>query len=88
MDKVQSMAFESKSEVSLPEGATIIKKSHTIRVQEIENGFLICKNYDIKYQLSGSDHSDYMYHEKKWYSKDNPMKIEEPKEKSLADKLG
>ena len=83
--KIGNASFESKSEFNLPEGATIIKKSYNIRVEEIENGYIVCKSYDIEYQLD--ERKDYSYYNKKWYSKDNPLKIIEPKEKSLAEKL-
>jgi hypothetical protein len=85
--KLEQASFEGKSEFKLPTGATIIKKSFTIRVQEIENGFIICKNYDIQYQVG--DNKEYAYFDKKWYSKDNPMKLNiDNEEIPLEDKLG
>lgn len=79
--------FEGKREFVLPEGATIVKNSHTISVREIENGFILRKSYDIKYMVG--DESQYEYFSKEWYSKTNPLTITLPKEgtKSLADKL-
>lgn len=79
--------FEGKKEFVLPEGAVIVKNSHTISVREIENGFVLRKSYDIKYMIG--DESQYEYFTKEWYSKENPLKITLPKEKekSLAEKL-
>jgi|694.fasta_scaffold00217_28 hypothetical protein len=83
---IESAEFEGKREFKLPEGATIIKNSHTISVREIENGFILRKSYDIKWMLG--DDSNYEYFSKEWWSKENPLKITMPKEeKSLADKL-
>lgn len=86
-DKVMNAEFEGKKQFVLPEGAVIVKNSHTISVREIENGFVLRKSYDIKYMVG--DESQYEYFSKEWYSKDNPLKITLPKEsvKSLADKL-
>jgi len=83
---IESAKFEGKREFKLPEGATVIKNSHTISVREIENGFILRKSYDIKWKLG--DDSNYEYFSKEWWSKENPLKITMPKEeKSLADKL-
>lgn len=83
---IESAEFEGKREFKLPEGATVIKNSHTISVREIENGFILRKAYDIKWTLG--DDSNYEYFSKEWWSKENPLKITMPKEeKSLADKL-
>ncbi|ALN97140.1 hypothetical protein [Flavobacterium phage FpV4] len=83
---IESAEFEGKREFKLPEGATVIKNSHTISVREIENGFILRKSYDIKWTLG--DDSNYEYFSKEWWSKENPLKITMPKEeKSLADKL-
>lgn len=83
---IESANFESKQNFKLPEGATVIKNSHTISIREIENGFILRKSYDIKWKLG--DDSNYEYFNKEWWSKENPLKITMPKEeKSLADKL-
>lgn len=78
---------EGKKEFTLPQGATIIKKSEDISVREIENGFLIRKSYDIQWSPAGSTETKYDYFSKEWYQKENPVKINMPKEKSLAEKL-
>ena len=87
MAELINARVEGKKEFTLPQGATIIKKSVDIRVREIENGFLICKSYDIQWTPQGSTDTKYDYFCKEWYQKDNPVKINMPKEKSLAEKL-
>ena len=83
---LKDASFESKSKFSLPEGAEIIKKSYNISVEEIENGFVIRKSYDIEYQTD--ERKDYAYYTKKWFSKKNPMQIADvEKETPLEDKL-
>lgn len=86
-EKIQNASYEGKSSFKLPKGAKIVKKDYSIRVEEIENGFIVSKNYDIKYILG--DESNYEYFTKKWYSEDNPLSIDtdEDMEISLADKL-
>ena len=86
--ELMNAEFEGKKEFVLPEGAVIIKNSHTISVREIENGYILRKSYDIKYMVG--DESQYEYFSKEWYSKENPLTITLPKDsnKSLADKLG
>ncbi len=73
----------------MPKGATIIKKDVSITVEEIENGFLIKKSFDIKYSLGESNDTSYEYITKKWYSEDNPLSIEVDEDEglSLADKF-
>lgn len=87
MDKIASASFESKPKLNLPSDAEIIKKDYSIRVREIENGFIIEKSYDIKYRLG--DETNYEYVTKMWFSEDNPMEIslEESDGEDLADKL-
>jgi len=87
MSELMNAEIEGKKTFTLPEGATIVKKSTNIRVKEIENGFIICKSYDIQYMLGESDDTKYEYYSKEWYQKENPIKINMPKEKSLANKL-
>ncbi len=68
----------------LPEGAELIKNEKTMRVEEIENGFVICNSYEIKWRDAEGE-SHYEYFDKKWYSKENPITIKEPKDVNLAD---
>jgi hypothetical protein len=87
MSELMNARVEGKKEFNLPEGATIVKKSSDISVREIENGFIIRKSYDIQWTPQGSTETKYDYFSKEWYQKENPVKINLPKEKSLADKL-
>jgi hypothetical protein len=86
---LENVSLESKSSFKLPAGATIVKQSENISVKEIENGFILRKSYDIQWLPSGESegHTKYEYFSKEWFSKDNPIKITMPKEKSLAEKL-
>lgn len=83
---ISRASYASKEEFSLPEGAKVLKKDYNIRVQEIENGYIIEKSYNIEY-MSG-DNKEYGYHCKKWYSKTNPLELKLNKEaKYLADEF-
>jgi hypothetical protein len=87
MTELMNARIEGKKEFSLPEGATIVKKSVDITVREIENGFVIKKSYDIQWSPEESTDTKYDYFCKEWYQKENPVKINMPKDKSLAEKL-
>lgn len=69
-----------------PEGAKIIEQTIRTETEEIENGWLITKSYDGRYQLKDSkdDYGNYFNYSKKWYSKEDPLEIT-VKDKSLAD---
>jgi hypothetical protein len=84
---LKEASYESKTEFNLPEGAEIVKKDVRVNVEEIENGYLICKSFDIKYTLDGE--SNWEYYSKKWFSKENPIDIDDDTEEmiSLADKF-
>lgn len=71
---------------TVPKGATILKRDTRVEVEEIENGFLIVKNEDIKYTMKPDNPSDYNYAyiTKKYYSKTDPVVLK-TKDKSLAD---
>lgn len=75
-----TMTQEKKKEV--PKGAKIISKTVRTETEEIENGFLVSKNYDVSYEVNGN--RDYAYYSKKWYSKEDPLTIT-LNDKSLAD---
>lgn len=85
-EDITSARFESKKKFTLPVGATIIKNSHTLCVEEIENGFLLRKNYDIQY-TDASGETKYEYLCKTFYSKENPVTINVKGAKSLAESL-
>jgi hypothetical protein len=87
-DKIKNASYNSKETFTLPEGAKVLKKDYNIRVEEIENGFIVIKSYDIQYQVG--DNKDYGYYHKKWYSETNPLKIDiddEAEQKYLADEF-
>lgn len=85
MSALKNLRTQSKDQgKEIPAGAKILKEDCNITVEEIENGFLISKSYDVRYQVKNSEHSEYAYYTKKWYSKDNPLTIESS-DKSLAD---
>lgn len=81
---ISQTTIESKKTFSLPEGAEVIKKEVNIRVEEIENGFIVRKGYEIQWQdIGGGKHWDNV--DKKWYSKTNPITISTPKDMKLSD---
>lgn len=83
---LKSARLESKKNFVLPKGATVKKKNVSLTVREIENGFLLSKSYDLEWtDANGSNY--YEYFTKEWYSETNPIEINMPDEKSLADKL-
>jgi len=81
---LRTTSKETKDVNKIPSDATIIRKESTITVREIENGFVVSKNFDISYKLKGSDHNEYMYYTKEWFSPTNPVEIKS-KDKQLAD---
>jgi hypothetical protein len=75
-----SIREEKKKEI--PKGAKIISKSVRTETEEIENGYLISKHYDVSYEVGGN--KDWTYFTKRWYSKEDPLEIN-IKDKALAD---
>lgn len=82
---INSARLESKKTFFLPEGATITRKDISVTVEEIENGYILRKSYDIKWTNSEGE-SQYEYFTKSWFSKTNPITVNMP-DKTLADKL-
>ena len=80
--KAVSIEKEMKSGKSIPEGAEVLSKETRIRVRQIENGYIITKNSDVKYKLN--DETNWAYINKEYYSKTDPLEIK-LKNKSLAD---
>lgn len=78
---VTDKAVESKEP---PKGATITNKTITTTTEQIENGFLVCKNYDISWTMGKNGNSGYSYYSKKWYTKTDPLEVKLT-DKSLAD---
>lgn len=80
-NEIRHVRKESKKE-GLPKGAKVLHKDTDVSVREIENGFIITKRLEIKYQLG--DRTEYHYGSKEYYSKKDPLEIK-LKDKSLAD---
>lgn len=68
----------------IPSGAIIINKNEDVRVEQIENGFLITKTSDIKYQTKKGGGTEYAYITRKWFSEEDPLTISSDN-KELAD---
>jgi hypothetical protein len=68
----------------IPAGATVINKNCTVNIEEIENGYLITKNYDLRYQSKDEKHTEYLYWSENYYTEDEPM-LSIDGTKSLAD---
>lgn len=69
-----SSSIEKKSDERPPKGAKINRQSIRTETEEIENGFLVSKNYDGSWVDSkGENH--YFYFSKKWFSKDDPLTV-------------
>ena len=80
-------SFESKKSFKLPEGAEVISENKRVTVREIEDGYILSVSCDLKYKRREEEGTQYEYYTKEYFSKDNPLKITMPKEKSLAEKL-
>lgn len=78
----------SKENKELPTGAKILSKESRITIEQIENGYLICKSTDVRYTLgSGKEtHTEYAYITKKMYSETDPFELKlNTKNKALSD---
>jgi hypothetical protein len=77
-----SIRKSSSGGKGLPEGAEVLNKNTNVRVRKIENGYIITKDIEYKYQLN--DRTDWTHVTKEYYSKTDPLEIK-IKNKSLAD---
>lgn len=68
----------------IPVDAEIINKRTEIIVEEIENGFLLTKSYELEYEVDGN--RDWRNYSKKYFSEINPFDVD-LEEKFLADKF-
>ena len=84
---INNIEVEEQKPFVLPEGVTIVKKTVTMSVRKIRNGYVLRKSYDIKWKREDSDDTQYDFYVDEWYSKDNTVTVTMPKEKSLAEKL-
>lgn len=70
---------KTKNNFKLPKGATVIQKTERMYIEEIENGYLISKSYELKWQdVEGETHWENF--DKKWYSEESPVTVVEPKD--------
>lgn len=85
MEALTRATFKQKEVDNVPKGAKVLSKDVTITVEEIENGFLVSKSTEMKYEYD--KRTDYSYHTKKYFSKENPLEINMDKisDKTLAD---
>jgi hypothetical protein len=52
VQQTESISKRSKEGITkIPDGATILRKSVNTSVEEIENGFITTKSWDIKYEI-------------------------------------
>lgn len=79
-----TLTTEVKENKEPPAGAKILTKTVRTETEQIENGWLISKNFDISYEIKGDKR--WTYYHKKWYSKDNPLEIKLT-DASLADEF-
>lgn len=84
MEALTRATFKQKEVDSLPKGAKILSKDVSVTVEEIENGYLVCKSTEVKYEYE--KRTNYLYNTKKYYSKENPLDINLDN-LSLADKV-
>ena len=75
MEALSRASFKSKEVDNIPKGAKILSKDVSITVEEIENGFLICKSSDVKYEGKNGN-TEYSYNTKKYFAKENPLDID------------
>lgn len=74
MEALTRATFKQKEVDSIPSGAKILSKDVSVTVEEIENGFLVSKSTEVKYE--NDKRTDYSYNTKKFFSKDNPLELD------------
>ena len=84
MEKLSRATFKQKEVNNIPKGVKILSKDVSVTVEEIENGYLVSKSTEVKYEYEKK--TDYSYNTKKYYSKENPLDIN-LNNLSLADKI-
>ena len=85
MEALTRATFKQKEVDNILKDAKILSKDVSVTVEEIENGFLVSKSTEVRYECE--KRTDYSYNTKKYFSKDNPLKLDMDKisDKSLAD---
>ena len=84
MEKLSRATFKQKEVNNIPKGVKILSKDVSVTVEEIENGYLVSKSTEVKYEYEKK--TDYSHNTKKYYSKENPLDINLGN-LSLADKI-
>ena len=84
MEALSRATFKQKEVDNIPKGAKILSKDVSVTVEEIENGYLVSKSTEVKYEYE--KRTDYSYNTKKYYCKKNPLDINLDN-LSLADKI-
>lgn len=84
MEALSRATFKQKEVDNIPKEAKILSKDVSVTVEEIENGYLVSKSTEVKYEYE--KRTDYSYNTKKYYSKENPLDINLDN-LSLADKI-
>lgn len=74
MEALTRATFKQKEVDNIPKGAKILSKDVSITVEEIENGFLVSKSTEVKYEHE--KRTDWSYITKKFYAKENPLEID------------
>ena len=69
-----NISIVNKSKKKLPAGAVVESEEISIRIEEIDNGFISVKRIEYKYRMPGKDYSDWKTIETKVYSESNPLK--------------
>jgi len=86
--RTTSTSMTETKQKEVPKGAKIVDKTVRTEIEEVENGWLISKNYDVTYEKPGKEGGrEYAYFTKKWYSKEDPLEIKLNNE-SLSDAFG
>lgn len=80
-----SMKKKDKDKLTLPKGAKEVSRKVDVSVEEIENGYLICKEICIEYSMPDRSYTDCKYCTKKYYSEECPTIEVDSKNKELAD---
>ena len=74
MEALTRATFKQKEVDNIPKGSKVLSKDVSITVEEIENGFLVSKSTEVKYEYNKK--TDWCYHTKKFYAKENPLEID------------
>ena len=87
-----NISIVNKSKKKLPTGAIVENEEVSIRIEEIDNGFITIKRIEYKYSMPNKEYSDWKTVETKVYSEKNPLKNikiepsgDEDVDSSLAD---